>query len=88
MISPTKAYFEMLVDFCQANDVMLIFDEVIAFRLGYERPRRTRDADLTALGKIIGGGFLSVPLRGGAASWRSLKKVAVCRMVGPSMLIP
>ena len=59
MISPTKAYFEMLVDFCQANDVMLIFDEVIAFRLGYEGAQGVHGVtpDLTALGKIIGGGF-------------------------------
>ena len=59
MISPTKAYFEMLVDFCQANGVMLIFDEVIAFRLGYEGAQGVHGVtpDLTALGKIIGGGF-------------------------------
>ena len=59
MISPTKAYFEMLVDFCQVNDVMLIFDEVIAFRLGYEGAQGVHGVtpDLTALGKIIGGGF-------------------------------
>ena len=59
MISPTQAYFDMLVEFCEANSVLLIFDEVIAFRLGYEGAQGVHGVtpDLTALGKIIGGGF-------------------------------
>jgi len=38
---------------------LLIFDEVITFRLGYNgaQGRYHIDPDLTALGKIIGGGF-------------------------------
>lgn len=59
MIPPSDAYLEMLVEFCQAHDVLLVFDEVIAFRLGYEGAQGVRGVtpDLTALGKIIGGGF-------------------------------
>lgn len=59
MIPPSPAYLEMLVDFCQSHGVLLIFDEVIAFRLGYEGAQGAFGVapDLTALGKIIGGGF-------------------------------
>jgi glutamate-1-semialdehyde 2,1-aminomutase len=59
MIPPSDAYLEMLVDFCHKHGVLLVFDEVIAFRLGYEGAQGIRGVtpDLTALGKIIGGGF-------------------------------
>jgi glutamate-1-semialdehyde 2,1-aminomutase len=59
MIPPSDDYLEMLVDFCQTHGVLLVFDEVIAFRLGYEGAQGMRGVtpDLTALGKIIGGGF-------------------------------
>lgn len=59
MIPPTDDYLAMLVEFCAANGVLLIFDEVIALRLGYEGAQGVYGVtpDLTALGKIIGGGF-------------------------------
>ncbi len=59
MIPPSADYLAMLVEFCQSNGVLLIFDEVIAFRLGYEGAQGVYGVtpDLTALGKIIGGGF-------------------------------
>jgi len=44
-----------------ANDIgaLLIFDEVISYRLGYHgaQPLWNVHADLTTLGKVIGGGF-------------------------------
>ncbi len=42
-----------------ANDCLLIFDEVITFRMGYGGAQEWFDVppDLTAMGKIIGGGF-------------------------------
>ena len=59
MIPPTHEYLDMLVEFCATHGVLLIFDEVIAFRLGMEGAQGTYGVspDLTALGKIIGGGF-------------------------------
>ncbi|MEM7407200.1 MAG: aspartate aminotransferase family protein [Pseudomonadota bacterium] len=59
MIPPSAEYIEMLQEFCTEHGVLLIFDEVIAFRLGYLGAQGVYDVtpDLTALGKIIGGGF-------------------------------
>ena len=59
MIPPSQVYLEMLVEFCERYGVLLIFDEVIAFRLGLEGAQGAYgiQPDLTALGKIIGGGF-------------------------------
>ena len=59
MIPPTQSYLDMLAGFCGRRDVALVFDEVIAFRLGYEGAQGVYGItpDLTALGKIIGGGF-------------------------------
>jgi glutamate-1-semialdehyde 2,1-aminomutase len=59
MIPPTVEYLDMLVEFCAKHGVLLIFDEVIAFRLGTEGAQGVYGVspDLTALGKIIGGGF-------------------------------
>jgi len=59
MVPPSQEYLEMLAEFCRENGVLLVFDEVIAFRLGYEGAQGVRNIapDLTALGKIIGGGF-------------------------------
>jgi glutamate-1-semialdehyde 2,1-aminomutase len=43
----------------RAHNVLLISDEIISFRLGYHGPQHRFGyaADLTTLGKIIGGGF-------------------------------
>jgi glutamate-1-semialdehyde 2,1-aminomutase len=59
MLPPTAEYLEMLVEFCETHGVLLIFDEVIAFRLGVEGAQGVYGVapDLTALGKIIGGGL-------------------------------
>jgi glutamate-1-semialdehyde 2,1-aminomutase len=59
LIPANPAYLRLLRDFATANDIVLIFDEVINFRIGYHgaQPVFGIEADLTVLGKIIGGGF-------------------------------
>jgi glutamate-1-semialdehyde 2,1-aminomutase len=73
MLPPSTDYLEMLADFCAAHGVLLIFDEVIAFRLGIEGAQGVYGMapDLTALGKIIGGGL---PV-GAVAGKRSVMEV-------------
>lgn len=58
-IPPTKEFLAMLQSFCDQHDTLLIADEVIAFRAGMAGVQGDRGirADLTTLGKIIGGGF-------------------------------
>lgn len=58
-ILPSDSFLEMLIRFCKDNEVLLVLDEVVSFRAGYAGSQGARDipADLTALGKIIGGGF-------------------------------
>jgi glutamate-1-semialdehyde 2,1-aminomutase len=53
------AYLEALRKVTREVGALLIFDEVIAFRLGYRGAQGiwNIDPDLTTLGKIIGGGF-------------------------------
>ena len=54
-----KAYMQALRDVTREIGALLIFDEVITFRLGYAGAQGIWDIepDLTALGKIMGGGF-------------------------------
>jgi glutamate-1-semialdehyde 2,1-aminomutase len=54
-----RAYLEALRKVTREIGALLIFDEVITFRLGYRGAQGiwNIDPDLTALGKIIGGGF-------------------------------
>lgn len=54
-----QAYVEGLRKVTREVGALLIFDEVITFRLGYRGAQGLWDIDpdLTALGKIIGGGF-------------------------------
>ena len=54
-----KAYLNALRQITREVGALLIFDEVITFRLGYRGAQGlwAIDPDLTALGKIIGGGF-------------------------------
>ena len=54
-----KAYLEALRQITREVGALLIFDEVITFRLGYRGAQGlwNIDPDLTTLGKIIGGGF-------------------------------
>ncbi len=54
-----KAYLQALREVTREVGALLIFDEVITFRLGYHGAQGLWgiDPDLTTLGKIIGGGF-------------------------------
>jgi glutamate-1-semialdehyde 2,1-aminomutase len=54
-----KTYLEALRQITREVGALLIFDEVITFRLGYRGAQGLWgiDPDLTTLGKIIGGGF-------------------------------
>lgn len=46
-------------NWCDANGALLVFDEVVTFRTEYAGAQQRYDVapDLTALGKLIGGGF-------------------------------
>jgi len=54
-----KTYLDALRQITREVGALLIFDEVITFRLGFRGAQGLWgiDPDLTALGKIIGGGF-------------------------------
>jgi glutamate-1-semialdehyde 2,1-aminomutase len=53
------AYVQALREVTREVDALLVFDEVITFRLGYSGAQGIWgiDPDLTTLGKIMGGGF-------------------------------
>ena len=59
MLPATEEFLTMLRTFTQDNGIVLIFDEVISFRVapGGAQEYYGITPDLTALGKIVGGGF-------------------------------
>lgn len=59
MVTPKKGYLQALRQITRENDVLLIFDEVITLRLapGGAQEMFGVTPDLTAMGKIIGGGL-------------------------------
>jgi glutamate-1-semialdehyde 2,1-aminomutase len=59
LVPADGAYLEALRAVTREIGALLIFDEVIAFRLGYHGAQGLWgiDPDLTTLGKIMGGGF-------------------------------
>ena len=59
MLPATHEFLGMLRDFASENGVVLIFDEVISFRIapGGSQEYYGITPDMTSLGKIIGGGF-------------------------------
>jgi glutamate-1-semialdehyde 2,1-aminomutase len=60
VVPPLPGYLETLRRLCDGDDALLIFDEVITgFRvaLGGAQERYAIEADLTCLGKIVGGGL-------------------------------
>jgi glutamate-1-semialdehyde 2,1-aminomutase len=59
MIPPAPGFLEMLRETASRFKILLIFDEVLSFRVsrGGCQERYGIAPDLTALGKIIGGGF-------------------------------
>ncbi|MEE4217592.1 MAG: aspartate aminotransferase family protein [Xanthomonadales bacterium] len=54
-----EEFIEALETWTRQNGALLVLDEVITFRCGYggAQERHTINPDLTAMGKIIGGGF-------------------------------
>lgn len=59
LVPADRAYLQALHGACRAVGALLIFDEVISFRLGHAGAQGLWDveADLTTFGKIMGGGF-------------------------------
>ena len=59
MVPALPDFLAMLRDFCDANGSVLIFDEVISYRVapGGSQEYYGVTPDMTALGKIIGGGL-------------------------------
>jgi glutamate-1-semialdehyde 2,1-aminomutase len=58
-IPPADGFLAFLRQLTRQHGVLLVFDEIISFRVGYHgaQGRYGGDPDLTAFGKIIGGGF-------------------------------
>ncbi|HEY1292996.1 MAG TPA: aspartate aminotransferase family protein [Chloroflexota bacterium] len=58
-VDPRPGFLKRLREVTRAQGVLLISDEIISFRLAYAGPQEQSGyaADLTTLGKIIGGGF-------------------------------
>ena len=70
VVPPIEGYLRALRDLCDAEDALLIFDEVITgFRLapGGAQEIFGIKADITCLGKIIGGGLPAAALGARAA---------------------
>jgi glutamate-1-semialdehyde 2,1-aminomutase len=59
LIPPDPAFLLKARELCDRYGVLLLFDEVIAFRLGYHGAQGELGItpDITTLGKVIGGGF-------------------------------
>jgi glutamate-1-semialdehyde 2,1-aminomutase len=73
LVPAERAYLEALRAVTREVGALLIFDEVITFRLGFHGAQGLWDIapDLTTLGKIIGGGF-PVGAIGGSAEVMSV----------------
>ncbi|PIK73419.1 hypothetical protein CS379_08535 [Methylobacterium frigidaeris] len=59
LVPADRAYIQALREVTREVGALLVFDEVISFRLGHggAQPHWRVDADLTTFGKIMGGGF-------------------------------
>jgi glutamate-1-semialdehyde 2,1-aminomutase len=60
VVPPREGFLEGLCELCTENDILLVFDEVITgFRVAFGGAQELYgvEADLTVLGKIIGGGL-------------------------------
>jgi glutamate-1-semialdehyde 2,1-aminomutase len=69
VVPPVDGYLQTLRDLCDENDTLLIFDEVITgFRIAYGGAQELFGikADITCLGKIIGGGLPAAAFGGRA----------------------
>ncbi len=59
LVPANDEFIEAIYDWTRENNALLIFDEVVTFRVNYggAQERYKVKPDMTALGKIIGGGF-------------------------------
>jgi glutamate-1-semialdehyde 2,1-aminomutase len=59
LIPGNKEFIEALYTWTRKNGALLVFDEVVTFRVNYGGAQENYSVtpDITALGKIIGGGF-------------------------------
>jgi glutamate-1-semialdehyde 2,1-aminomutase len=59
LVSPRPGFLAGLRDLCDRHGILLVFDEIISFRLGYHGAQGIAGVSphLTTLGKLIGGGF-------------------------------
>ena len=73
LVPADRAYIQALREVTREIGALLIFDEVISFRLGHAgaQPIWGVEADLTAFGKIMGGGF-PVGATGGRAEFMAV----------------
>lgn len=84
MVPATEEFVEAMYQWTREQDALLLFDEVITFRVGYggAQERYNVAPDLTAMGKMIGGGF---PV--GAFAGRA-DVMAVLDPTQPKVLLP
>jgi len=61
-----RQFIEAIYNWTRKNNALMVFDEVVSFRVNYSGAQHDyiHKPDLTALGKIIGGGFPSGALAG------------------------
>ncbi len=85
VVPPIDGYLQRLRNLCEQNDSLLIFDEVITgFRLalGGAQELFGIKADITCLGKIIGGGLPAAALGGKADIMNMLAPVGPVYQAG------
>jgi glutamate-1-semialdehyde 2,1-aminomutase len=58
-VPATAEFLKMVREVCDRHDIVMISDEVASFRIDYNGPQHVHgfEADLTTMGKIIGGGM-------------------------------
>lgn len=59
LLQATNQFVEAIYKWTRDNNALMVFDEVVTFRVNYEGAQQKYKIkpDITALGKIIGGGF-------------------------------
>ncbi len=59
LVAGAKEFIEAIYQWTRKNNALMVFDEVITYRVNYSGAQEDYSVkpDLTALGKIIGGGF-------------------------------
>jgi len=59
LVEATSEFIEAVFQWTRKNNALMVFDEVVTFRVNYGGAQQNYSCkpDLTALGKIIGGGF-------------------------------